>query len=100
MNKGLTGSEIAEVLDVPPALDAVWHTHGYYGPVSHNVKAIQISASAGVALALTVTQLFDTVAIRINGPRSRRRLAVRALALHRQRRAVPHAAVHHPVTPD
>ena len=23
-----------------PALDAAWHTHGYYGSVSHNVKAI------------------------------------------------------------
>ena len=40
LNKGLTGAEIAEVMDVPPALDAVWHTHGYYGSVSHNVKAI------------------------------------------------------------
>ena len=25
---------------MPPALDAAWHTHGYYGSVSHNVKAI------------------------------------------------------------
>jgi alkyl sulfatase BDS1-like metallo-beta-lactamase superfamily hydrolase len=40
LNQGLTGAEIAEVMDVPPALDAVWHTHGYYGSVSHNVKAI------------------------------------------------------------
>jgi alkyl sulfatase BDS1-like metallo-beta-lactamase superfamily hydrolase len=24
----------------PPALEASWHTHGYYGSVSHNVKAI------------------------------------------------------------
>ena len=40
LNKGLTGAEIAEVMEVPPALDAVWHTHGYYGSVSHNVKAI------------------------------------------------------------
>ena len=40
LNQGLTGGEIAEVLEVPPALDAVWHTHGYYGSVSHNVKAI------------------------------------------------------------
>jgi alkyl sulfatase BDS1-like metallo-beta-lactamase superfamily hydrolase len=40
LNQGLTGSEIAEVIEVPPALDAVWHTHGYYGSVSHNVKAI------------------------------------------------------------
>ena len=40
MNKGLVGSEIAEILEPPPGLDAVWHTHGYYGSVSHNVKAI------------------------------------------------------------
>jgi len=40
LNQGLTGSEIAEVIEVPAALDAVWHTHGYYGSVSHNVKAI------------------------------------------------------------
>jgi alkyl sulfatase BDS1-like metallo-beta-lactamase superfamily hydrolase len=25
---------------MPPALDQAWHTHGYYGSVSHNVKAI------------------------------------------------------------
>jgi len=25
---------------MPPALDAAWHTHGYYGSVSHDVKAI------------------------------------------------------------
>jgi len=40
MNKGLTGTEIAEVIEVPPKLDAAWHTHGYYGSVSHNVKAV------------------------------------------------------------
>jgi alkyl sulfatase BDS1-like metallo-beta-lactamase superfamily hydrolase len=40
LNKGLTGAEIAEVIQVPPGLDAQWHTHGYYGSVSHNVKAI------------------------------------------------------------
>ncbi|HTP17772.1 MAG TPA: alkyl sulfatase dimerization domain-containing protein [Streptosporangiaceae bacterium] len=40
MNQGYTGSEIAEVIEVPPALAAAWHTHGYYGSVSHNVKAI------------------------------------------------------------
>ena len=27
-------------MEMPPALDAAWHTHGYYGSVSHNVKAI------------------------------------------------------------
>jgi alkyl sulfatase BDS1-like metallo-beta-lactamase superfamily hydrolase len=40
MNKGFTGTEIAEVIEVPPKLDAAWHTHGYYGSVSHNVKAV------------------------------------------------------------
>jgi alkyl sulfatase BDS1-like metallo-beta-lactamase superfamily hydrolase len=25
---------------MPPALERAWHTHGYYGSVSHNVKAI------------------------------------------------------------
>ena len=40
MNQGYTGIEIAEMIEMPPALDAAWHTHGYYGSVSHNVKAI------------------------------------------------------------
>lgn len=40
MNQGHTGVEIAEVLEVPPALAAQWHTHGYYGSISHNVKAV------------------------------------------------------------
>jgi alkyl sulfatase BDS1-like metallo-beta-lactamase superfamily hydrolase len=40
MNRGMTGSEIAEAITLPPALEAAWHTHGYYGSVSHNVKAI------------------------------------------------------------
>jgi alkyl sulfatase BDS1-like metallo-beta-lactamase superfamily hydrolase len=40
LNQGYTGAEIAEVLEVPPALAAQWHTHGYYGSVSHNVKAV------------------------------------------------------------
>jgi alkyl sulfatase BDS1-like metallo-beta-lactamase superfamily hydrolase len=40
LNQGYTGAEIAEVIDVPAALDAAWHTHGYYGSVSHNVKAV------------------------------------------------------------
>ena len=25
---------------MPPALEAQWHTHGYYGSVNHNVKAV------------------------------------------------------------
>ena len=40
LNLGLTGTEIAEDFPMPPALEAAWHTHGYYGSVSHNVKAI------------------------------------------------------------
>ena len=40
MNSGLTGSEIAETMEMPPSLAEQWHTHGYYGSVSHNVKAI------------------------------------------------------------
>lgn len=40
MNQGYVGAEIAEVLEMPPAMEAAWHTHGYYGSVSHNVKAI------------------------------------------------------------
>ncbi|WP_328474823.1 MBL fold metallo-hydrolase [Actinoplanes sp. NBC_00393] len=40
MNQGYIGTEIAEMIEMPPGLDAAWHTHGYYGSVSHNVKAI------------------------------------------------------------
>jgi alkyl sulfatase BDS1-like metallo-beta-lactamase superfamily hydrolase len=40
LNQGYVGAEIAEMLQMPPALEAAWHTHGYYGSVSHNVKAI------------------------------------------------------------
>ncbi|WP_122818240.1 alkyl/aryl-sulfatase [Nocardioides pantholopis] len=40
MNQGYTGTEIAEMIELPPSLDDAWHTHGYYGSVSHNVKAI------------------------------------------------------------
>lgn len=40
LNQGQVGAEIAEDFPMPPALDAAWHTHGYYGSVSHNVKAI------------------------------------------------------------
>jgi len=40
LNQGHTGVEIAEMLQMPPALEKAWHTHGYYGSVSHNVKAI------------------------------------------------------------
>jgi alkyl sulfatase BDS1-like metallo-beta-lactamase superfamily hydrolase len=40
LNKGYTGVEIAEQFQMPPALEKAWHTHGYYGSVSHNVKAV------------------------------------------------------------
>lgn len=40
LNQGYTGSEIAENFQLPPALQEAWHAHGYYGSVSHNVKAI------------------------------------------------------------
>ena len=40
LNQGHTGVEIAETFQMPPALEQAWHTHGYYGSVSHNVKAI------------------------------------------------------------
>jgi alkyl sulfatase BDS1-like metallo-beta-lactamase superfamily hydrolase len=40
LNQGYTGAEIAEQFQMPPALEKAWHTHGYYGSVSHNVKAI------------------------------------------------------------
>jgi alkyl sulfatase BDS1-like metallo-beta-lactamase superfamily hydrolase len=40
MNSGLNGTEAAEVMVVPPALEQAWHTHGYYGSVNHNVKAV------------------------------------------------------------
>lgn len=40
INHGLTPDEIAETLTLPPALDKLWHTRGYYGHIRHNVKAI------------------------------------------------------------
>ncbi|GAX56319.1 alkyl/aryl-sulfatase [Streptomyces olivochromogenes] len=40
LNRGLTGTEIAEELLLPPALESAWHARGYYGSVSHNVKAV------------------------------------------------------------
>ncbi|MDF1602872.1 alkyl sulfatase dimerization domain-containing protein [Nocardioides sp. YIM 152315] len=40
LNRGLTGPEVAEVIELPPALEDAWHARGYYGSVSHNVKAI------------------------------------------------------------
>lgn len=39
-NHGLTPTEIAEDLRLPPSLAAEWHTRGYYGTLSHNTKAV------------------------------------------------------------
>jgi alkyl sulfatase BDS1-like metallo-beta-lactamase superfamily hydrolase len=40
MSKGWRPAEIAEVVDLPPGLAERWSTRGYYGTVSHNVKAV------------------------------------------------------------
>ncbi|GAA1459343.1 MBL fold metallo-hydrolase [Nocardiopsis exhalans] len=40
INQGYVGMEIAEHLQLPPGLEREWHTRGYHGSVSHNVKAI------------------------------------------------------------
>jgi alkyl sulfatase BDS1-like metallo-beta-lactamase superfamily hydrolase len=42
INRGETMDEIAEALEnaTPPGLAEEWSTHGYYGTVSHNAKAI------------------------------------------------------------
>ena len=40
LNRGFTGAEIAEMIELPPTLANSWHCRGYYGSVSHNVKAV------------------------------------------------------------
>jgi alkyl sulfatase BDS1-like metallo-beta-lactamase superfamily hydrolase len=40
LNQGYTGTEIAEMIQLPPALETAWNAQGYYGSVSHDVKAI------------------------------------------------------------
>ncbi|MFC1437520.1 alkyl sulfatase dimerization domain-containing protein [Streptacidiphilus sp. N1-10] len=40
INQGWTGTEIAETLQLPPALDRIWANRGYYGSLNHNVKGI------------------------------------------------------------
>ncbi|MFF0287545.1 alkyl/aryl-sulfatase [Streptomyces sp. NPDC005262] len=39
-NRGHTANEIAELIELPPGLARSWHARGYYGSVTHNVKAI------------------------------------------------------------
>jgi alkyl sulfatase BDS1-like metallo-beta-lactamase superfamily hydrolase len=40
LNHGLTSTEIAEALKLPPSLAADWASRGYYGTLSHNAKAV------------------------------------------------------------
>ena len=40
INLGYTGPEIAETVELPPTLASAWHCRGFYGSVSHNVKAV------------------------------------------------------------
>ena len=40
MNRGWRPAEIAEAIDLPPELAGRWSVRGYYGSVSHNVKAV------------------------------------------------------------
>jgi alkyl sulfatase BDS1-like metallo-beta-lactamase superfamily hydrolase len=40
MNKGYTGAEIAEVIQLPPELDQAWANRGYYGTLRHNSRAV------------------------------------------------------------
>lgn len=40
LNQGLTGIEVAEVFELSPGLAQAWNARGYYGSVSHNVKAV------------------------------------------------------------
>jgi alkyl sulfatase BDS1-like metallo-beta-lactamase superfamily hydrolase len=39
-NRGLTSTEIAAEVQLPPSLARRWSCRGYYGTVSHNVRAI------------------------------------------------------------
>jgi alkyl sulfatase BDS1-like metallo-beta-lactamase superfamily hydrolase len=40
LNKGHTGPEIAERIELPPSLAEEWHCRELYGSISHNTKAI------------------------------------------------------------
>jgi alkyl sulfatase BDS1-like metallo-beta-lactamase superfamily hydrolase len=39
-NQGMTPTEIAEEIQLPPGLDAHWYNRGYYGSLRHNAKAV------------------------------------------------------------
>lgn len=40
INLGYTGDEIAELIELPPSLNALWSGRGYYGTIKHNSRAI------------------------------------------------------------
>jgi alkyl sulfatase BDS1-like metallo-beta-lactamase superfamily hydrolase len=40
LNEGLTSTEIAEQLKLPPSLANEWYSRGYYGTLRHNAKAV------------------------------------------------------------
>ncbi len=40
INKGYTGIQIAEQFQLPESLTSEWYCRGYYGSVSHDVKAV------------------------------------------------------------
>ena len=40
MNHGHVGAEIADTLKMPASLSADWATHGFYGDLKHNIKAV------------------------------------------------------------
>ena len=39
-NHGFTMDEISEQIELPPELGQAWYNRGYYGTVSHNVRAV------------------------------------------------------------
>ena len=40
INEGYTADEIAQMIQLPEALEKVWYTRQYYGTLKHNVKAV------------------------------------------------------------
>lgn len=48
MNLGMTGVEIAEKMQLPPAISRAWHCRGFYGSISHNVKVCFIAPGESI----------------------------------------------------
>lgn len=40
VNEGYTSTEIADMIQLPEALEKIWYTRQYYGTLKHNVKAV------------------------------------------------------------